>query len=159
MAKKDEISSTEKLLGLIRQKENKVPPAKEPEPVETLKKFPQPSVLSNVIPMRKKACVGIDIGYHELKLAMINKLSDKRHELVDFISVPYEADMTPGSSNFPQFLRNTLIKFCGGSKKNCLVECHIVSQSRNAKPQNPQSLQKTGRQCNLLDIEKRLVFQ
>lgn len=120
MAKKDEISSTEKLLGLIRQKENKVPPATEPEPVETLNKFPQPSVLSNVIPMRKKACVGIDIGYHELKLAMINKLSDKRHELVDFISVPYEADMTPGSSNFPQFLRNTLIKFCGGSKKIAL---------------------------------------
>ena len=85
MAKKDEISSTEKLLGLIRQKENNVDSPTEPEHAETFQKTQQPTMLSNVVSIRKRAAVGIDIGYHELNLAMVNQISDKRQELLDFI--------------------------------------------------------------------------
>ena len=120
MAKKDEISSTEKLLGLIRQKEDIEAPTTETEPPDTFEAPSQPTILSNVVPMRKKAGVGIDIGYHELKLAMVNQVSDKRQELVDFISIPYEAGITPTSAKFPAFLRDTLKAFCGKSRKIAL---------------------------------------
>jgi type IV pilus assembly protein PilM len=120
LAKKDEISSTEKLLGLIRQKEDSEAPTTETEPSDTFQPQQQPTILSNVVPMRKKAGVGIDIGYHELKLAMINQVSDKRQELVDFISIPYEAGITPTSAKFPNFLRDTLKAFCGKSRKIAL---------------------------------------
>ena len=117
MAKKDEISSTEKLLGLIRQKENRVEPPSQPEAEISPDVAPQQTILSNVVPMRKRAGVGIDIGYQELKLAMINQVSDKRLELIDFISIPYADGMTPSSPKFPQFLRTVLKDFCGRSKK------------------------------------------
>ena len=120
MAKKDEISSTEKLLGLIRQKENNEATTTETEPSGTFEAPSQPTILSNVVPMRKKAGVGIDIGYHELKLAMVNQVSDKRQELLDFISIPYEAGITPTSPKFPNFLRDTLKAFCGKTKKIAL---------------------------------------
>ncbi len=120
MAKIDEISSTEKLLGLIRQKESREEPSTEPESSDTFQASPQQTILSNVVPMRRRAGVGIDIGYHELKLAMVNQGSDKRQELIDFISIPYEGDITPNSTKFPQFLRNTLKDFCGKNKKVAL---------------------------------------
>jgi len=120
LGKQDEISSTEKLLGLIRQKENSKDLPKDPEPTETFQKSPQQSILSNVVPMRKRAGIGIDIGYHELKLAMVNQASDKRQELIDFVSIPYEDDITPNSTKFPLFLRNTLKDFCGKNKKGSL---------------------------------------
>ena len=120
MAKKDEISSTEKLLGLIRQKENNVDSPTEPEHAETFQKTQQPTMLSNVVSIRKRAAVGIDIGYHELNLAMVNQISDKRQELLDFISIPYEAGIKPNSTKFPQFLNNTLKDFCGRGRKIAL---------------------------------------
>jgi len=120
LAKKDEISSTEKLLGLIRQKEDIEAPTTETKTPDTFEAPSQPTILSNVVPMRKKSGVGIDIGYHELKLAMVNQLSDKRQDLLDFISVPYEAGITPDSPKFPAFLRDTLKAFCGKSKKIAL---------------------------------------
>ena len=131
MAKKDEISSTEKLLGLIRQKENGEESQPSPEGVQTMPKSPpespppsaskqQPSSFSNVVTMRKRITVGIDIGYTELKLAMVNQVSEKRQELIDFVSIPYDSGMSPSSSKFPEFLRSALKKFCGRSKKLAL---------------------------------------
>ena len=131
MAKKDEISSTEKLLGLIRQKENseEVQPSAEggqatmdsapipPPPTDSQQPL---STFSNVVPMRKRVTVGIDIGYYELKLGMVNQVSEKRQELVDFVSIPYESGMSPSSSAFPEFLRSALKRFCGRSKKIAL---------------------------------------
>jgi type IV pilus assembly protein PilM len=120
LAQKDEISSTEKLLGLIRQKENKVDPPTEPESSETFQNPQQQTMLSNVVSMRKRVGVGIDIGYTELSLAKVSQISDKRQELLEFISVPYEDGITPSSPKFPQFLRNTLKDFCGRDKKVAL---------------------------------------
>ena len=120
MAKKDEISSTEKLLGLIRQKENNLDPPAQAEQSKILQKPQQQTMLSNVVPMRKKIGVGIDIGYHELNLAKVNQISDKRQELLDFISIPYDTDITPNSTKFPLFLRDALKDFCGRSKKIAL---------------------------------------
>lgn len=116
MAKKDDISSTEKLLDLIRQKngQEQDPPDLPPsEPVaETQEDF-----LSSVVPLRKKVTVGVDIGYYELKLCMINQVSEKKQELLDFISIPYDEGITPDSPKFPKFLNASLKNFCGRNRK------------------------------------------
>jgi Tfp pilus assembly PilM family ATPase len=58
-----------------------------------------------------------DTGYYELKLGMVNQISEKKLELLDFITVPYENNVTPNSTKFPQFLKSTLKNFCGKNRK------------------------------------------
>jgi Tfp pilus assembly PilM family ATPase len=116
LAKKDEISSTEKLLGLIRQKNDKEKPPADLSDSETLKETQQ-GFLANVVPLRKKVTIGVDIGYYELRLCMINQVSDKKQELLDFITIPYEDGISAKSPKFPQFLKSALKNFCGRKRK------------------------------------------
>jgi len=116
LANKDEISSTEKLLGLIRQKNDET---SSPTETASSERVPdsQPNFLSSVVPLRKKVTVGVDIGYYELKLGMVNQISEKKLELLDFLSIPYENDIGPNSPKFPKFLKTTLKNFCGRNRK------------------------------------------
>lgn len=116
MAKKDEISSTERLLGLIRDKNGATESEVEDKAIEPKSK-PRQDLFSNVVPMRKKVTVGVDIGYYDLKLSMINRLSEKKQELLDFIAIPYEEGIIPNTPKFPQFLKKALKNFCGSSRK------------------------------------------
>jgi len=136
LAGKDEISSTEKLLDLIREDNDQVqepsnlsaeaPDVPEAEtPVESLAD-PEVEVavednsaplFSNVIPMRKKTTVGVDIGYHELKLAMVNQVSERKHELLDFATIPFPEGISQSSPTFPAFLKNALKEFSGKSRQ------------------------------------------
>ncbi|MCG6912265.1 MAG: hypothetical protein LJE94_19400, partial [Deltaproteobacteria bacterium] len=115
MAGKDEISSTEKLLDLIREDsggrqsptdmptsdEKKsaatphasgapdMPASDAPESEDAMEESRPAPLFSNVIPMRKRTTVGVDIGYTEIKMAMINTVSERRHELLDFTTIPF----------------------------------------------------------------------
>ena len=131
MAGKDEISSTEKLLDLIREEKEGDPTSSEPPPDPSTEPDSQPEpepsdtvasepFLSNVIPIRKKTTVGVDIGYHELKLAMINQVSERKHELLDFVTLPYPAGVNQNSPKFSEFLKNSLKSFCGKSKSTAI---------------------------------------
>lgn len=135
MAGKDEISSTEKLLDLIREDSDH---DQEPsdlstdtsadlsaeEPAETAVETPVETtsapLFSNVIPMRKKATVGVDIAYHELKMAMVNQASERKHELLDFATIPYPEGISQSSATFPAFLKNALKDFCGKSRQTAI---------------------------------------
>ena len=139
MAGKDEISSTEKLLDLIREENDKVqepsnlsaetPAAQEAQastdapvetPAETDEASPSATLFSNVIPMRKKTTVGVDVGYHELKLAMVNQVSERKHELLDFATIPYPKGISQNSPTFAAFLKNALKDFCGKSRQTAI---------------------------------------
>ncbi|RLB98155.1 MAG: hypothetical protein DRH90_22295, partial [Deltaproteobacteria bacterium] len=63
--------------------------------------------------MRKKTTVGVDIGYYELKLAMINQVSERKQELLDFAAISYPEGISQSSPAFPAFLKNALKDFCG----------------------------------------------
>ena len=98
MVKREEISSTEKLLKLIRTtketdpKQNKAVP--EPSPA-------QPSVSSRprIFKFGKSVTVGVDISYHDLKLVKTQQAADKKYQLLDYKTIPFEAGVGLGERN------------------------------------------------------------
>lgn len=115
MAKRDEISSTEKLLALIRNKNR--------SELENAQISSAPSFISrlklslkNAVNFKRSISVGVDIGYDDMKLVKMRNLSQQKHELVDYARISFEPDMTPDNPDFSKFLKNNLSRFCGSSK-------------------------------------------
>lgn len=115
MARPDIISSTERLLELIRGKN---PSSPEESPVSTPTSYTDrlTSSFKKVLPFRKKMTMGVNIGYHDLKIVEISHTSDKKLELINFKRVPFESDISIDSPIFPRFLRSILADFNGSSK-------------------------------------------
>jgi len=112
LAKPDDISSTERLLNLIRKKNSndKFVPSRRNELGGSRTK------IARFFPFGKRETIGVDIHYDDLKLVKIQQSSDKDLELLDYVTVPFEPDMSPSSSRFAQFLKQTLSNFCGATK-------------------------------------------
>ena len=72
MVRKDEISSTEKLLDLIR--ETPLPPSAANETGAASSR--QPGLL-NSLTFKKPIGIGVEIGNSDIKIAKINRISDK----------------------------------------------------------------------------------
>lgn len=112
MARNDEISSTERLLELIRDNSDTQTNS---ETVSTkgigerVKKL-----LTLTLSFGKPVTVGVDVGYQELRLVKIRRTP--RPELVDYICIPYGNDLTPSKSEFTKFLKRSLTQFCGSGK-------------------------------------------
>ena len=116
MAKHDEISSTERLLDLIRGKNDKDPGFSDdinPPRSSVAKK--QLSV-KELLSFRGTKTIGVDIGYNNLRLVEINRFSDKKQELSKYLKIPYEHDISRDSPQFSLFLKSALKRFCNGSK-------------------------------------------
>ncbi len=116
MAKHDEISSTARLLDLIRGKNDKEPGFSDdvspPHSPVGKKKLSIKDVLS----FRGTKTIGVDIGYNNLRLVEINRFSDKKQELSKYLKIPYEHDISRDSPQFSLFLKSALKRFCNGSK-------------------------------------------
>ncbi len=116
MAKHDEISSTEKLLDLIRSNHtaaDKTTNTLDPSQSTSVRK----SISEKIIPFKKSITVGIDIGCYDLKMVKVTQYFDQRWKLLDYTKAPFEPQITKESSGFPDFLKSTLTKFCGPSKR------------------------------------------
>jgi type IV pilus assembly protein PilM len=117
LAKRDEITSTEKLLNLIRE------PKKLPgnQPVASSPASAPPSAsdeaskktLIRPVSLKRRTVVGVEIGYTNLKMARVQRLADKKIELVDYRSMPIPEGMSPHQEGFDSFLRKGLNEFCG----------------------------------------------
>lgn len=118
MPKNDEITSTERLLGLIRNDEKgiDVPEAQlSQQSQETLKPRPVRSW-----GMKKNITVGVDFGYTDVKLVKIRQSSEKQWHLLGYRSVPLDPQIPKESPEFSGFFRKTLTSFCGSSGKFAL---------------------------------------
>jgi len=116
LAKHDKISSTEKLLNLIRSNNttaDKTLNTLDPPQSTRIRK----SISTKIIPFKRSITVGVDIGHHDLKMVKVTQYSDKRWKLLDYMKIPFESQITKESSEFPDFLKSTLTKFCGHSKR------------------------------------------
>ena len=113
MSSPKDISSTEKLLDLLRSDEH---PG---ETRDALPIFPPKKAERGNISgffAKKSVSVGVDIGHDELKLVKVNRPSSSRWKLLDYKKVPIKAGMSRGAPEFAGFLRSELAQFCGSRK-------------------------------------------
>jgi len=112
LAQRDDISSTEKLLNLIRGDN-----AKQSEASPGLSSpLSVSSSAKKIIPFRKAVTIGVDIGANELLLAKIVSLSEQKRRLVDYRREPFNPGISKNSPEFLKFLKSALIDFCGSAK-------------------------------------------
>ncbi|MDY6792909.1 MAG: hypothetical protein SWH54_16715 [Thermodesulfobacteriota bacterium] len=112
---RDEISSTERLLDLIRSSTktgNEFPPNK------PSRSFSQrlSSYFNNLFSFKKSITVGVDIGYNELKLVKTRRSSSQQQQLLDYVKVPYLPNVSVGHAEFSPYLKSVLTRFCGSAK-------------------------------------------
>jgi len=125
LAKRDEVSSTERLLDLIRddsKSDYTAPGYASPKSFShRLKKL-----FNNPVSFRKSITIGVDLGHDDIKMVKISRISDQKYELLEYARIPFDKDVDRQSPQFPQFLRPILTEFCGSSK-NIELWCTIPS--------------------------------
>ncbi len=124
MPANNEISSTERLLGLIRGEDNGV------ENIDTLlsNEFPdkRKARSARVWQLKKKITVGIDFGHQYLKLVKVRQVLDDQWNLLDYRNIPLDPRIPKDSPEFTRFFRATLTGFCGSPGK-CKLWSTITS--------------------------------
>lgn len=115
MARHDEISSTEKLLDLIRGKGDTATDSTYVAPRQPTKGGLKNSIIQS-FPLKKRIVVGVDIGGEELKMVKVSQAMDKSLEMLDYSSQPFDSDMSKDSPQFSSFLKSALNDFCGDIK-------------------------------------------
>lgn len=115
MTLKKEISSTEKLLEVIRSKQSPHAPGMSSDsPQPTGRKKPS---LLKAMPHRKTTfSIGVDIGHRHLFLVKVGKPASGQWELVDCGIVPLPNGVQKGTPAFAEFVKRELDTFGGTSR-------------------------------------------
>jgi type IV pilus assembly protein PilM len=113
LARKDEISSTEKLLDLIRDTT--------PLPSKTANQTgaassSHPGLLKSLT-FQKPIGIGVEIGNSDIKVAKINRISDKSFELIDYEIVHVDRIDAFDTPHLVKALADALSRFCDGLKR------------------------------------------
>ena len=104
MARRDEISSTEKLLELIRSDENLGN--------ETLETHSSPSSpIAQKLP--KDIKIGIDFSDNALKFVKVGQPSERQWQLLGYQKIPIDPQIPEESTEFHDFFKTALSEFCG----------------------------------------------
>jgi type IV pilus assembly protein PilM len=108
LAKKDEIGSTEKLLGLIRHADSTPKTA-------PVKSGAAKSISSMIQPINfsKRRIIGVDVGHTYIKVAKVERLSEKSFEMIDYFDVPLPRPMTLQDSSFINLIKNNVARIVG----------------------------------------------
>jgi len=125
LTKRDEISSTERLLDLIRD-DGKQEDIAVDAGARKSKGSRLMGLIRNPASFKQSISVGVDLGHDDLKLVKINRISDQKFEMLEYARVPFESGVTQNNPAFYQFLRPILANFCGSSK-NPDIWCTIPS--------------------------------
>ncbi|MDD5712016.1 MAG: pilus assembly protein PilM [Smithellaceae bacterium] len=114
MSRAKEISSTEKLLNIIRNRQDGVAPSIQgaANPPRKEFKIPRP----RIIPSYRSINIGVDIGHERLRLVKVAR-SDTRWNLLELKSIPLAKSMTTNSPEFGGLLRDALAEFIDSPKK------------------------------------------
>ena len=111
MSRLKDITSTERLLDIIRNKKDDISiESIDKSKIELPKKrfkFNSPKIAS----IRKSVNIGIDIGHKYLRLVKMARLADNHWEMLAYKSVPFiHAKKSP---EFINFLKSEINEFCG----------------------------------------------
>jgi type IV pilus assembly protein PilM len=116
LARVNEISSTEKLLKLIRSKDGETPPAAaggSPPPGAG----PPVSPSSPRIILGKTATVGIDIGHAYVRLVRAVEEAGGKLRIAERRRIPLPHRVARDTPEFSAFLRSVLAEFCGSARR------------------------------------------
>ncbi len=125
MAKRDEVSSTERLLDLIRDDSKSEYTT---TGIASQRSFGHrlKNIFINPVSFRKSITVGLDLGHDDIKMVKMSQISDQKYEMLEYARIPFDQDVDRQSPQFPQFLRPIMMDFCGNSK-NVKLWCTIPS--------------------------------
>ena len=170
MARLDDITSTEKLLKVIRGKKDEAPtPSGSPEPLPTKTgsfKIPSLKLPSTAImPFKKSSTVGIDIGHEYVHLVRAVESSHKKWQIVDRICIPLPPKTPRSTPEFAAFLKVTLASFCGSAAQCSLwaimsaarVDVRHIRIPKVPKKQIDNAVYWTARKDAPFD-EKEMIF-
>ena len=89
MAKRDEVTSTERLLDLIRTDSesdyNAATAGSNKSLGHRLK-----NIFNNPVSFRKVVTVGIDLGHEDIKMVKISRVSSQKYEMLEYERIPFE---------------------------------------------------------------------
>jgi type IV pilus assembly protein PilM len=112
LATQKDITSTEKLLDLIRSTndtgQDRIPGNDDQPDTGGFKRHVYRSLSS-----KRSVKVGVDFSNGQMKLVMVRKSSGNRWELMNFRRVPYEEHVLRDNTTFLSFLEPILRDFCG----------------------------------------------
>ncbi len=110
MASEKEITSTEKLLDVIRGgAEKQESGASDEVPARESHE----SLLTGRFARQKGVTVGVDIGYSRIRFITVSQGSHKRWKLLDYGSSTIPTGIEKGTPAFTAFLKESLAKYCG----------------------------------------------
>ena len=112
MGARDEITSTEKLLDLIRSPNDAGSEEPAPNPIDLTSGKHGHRRLKLVWPSKRRVTVGIDFGYKDLKLVKTGVSGKGQWQLLEYRSIPIDPQAPPGSPEYTQTLKNGLTEFC-----------------------------------------------
>ncbi len=112
MASEKEITSTEKLLDVIRGGSEK------PEEAKADSDSPQGSLFAGRFARQKGVTIGVDIGYSKIRFVRVSQISGKRWKLLDYSGVTIPDDLARGTAKFATFLKEALSRYCGPPGKS-----------------------------------------
>ena len=117
MAKRDEYSSTEKLLEIIRNESNEEAAVADSSPPSRSFMGRFSAILKTSLTPGKSTTVGVDIGYNDLKLVKVRYVSSDSVEMIDYKRIPFEHDVNVEHPDFVNFLKTSLSSFFGSLEK------------------------------------------
>lgn len=108
-----DISSTERLLRLIRNNEK---PGEMPDTMDISPSGKVKKVGTQGFRAKKSISVGVDIGPDELRLVKVRQPSSGQWELLGCKKVLIKSGVSRGTPEFSDFLRSELERFCGSGR-------------------------------------------
>ncbi len=130
MARMNDITSTEKLLDLIRKKKPEPPPA---VPADHAPFPPPPKKIRTAFPRKvgimKAVTVGVDISHDALRLVKTVRIADNRRQMLEYYTLPLHPWNRRGTPAFPNLLKNELSRFCGSHQR---IDTWAVMSAANA---------------------------
>ena len=115
MSRLKEITSTERLLDIIRHKKNDINESADKSKIDPPKKGFK-FTASKIISVQKSVTIGIDIGHKYLRLVKTARLADNEWELLDYKSVPFTHITTIKSPEYINFLKSEINEICANCK-------------------------------------------
>jgi Tfp pilus assembly PilM family ATPase len=121
LARVNDISSTEKLLDLIRKKGHDARPSAllpggKPLPLPPLKKSVKRFFPSKIQSSRKAINVGVDIGHEALRMVRMARISHNQWALTGYETAPLNRETRRGTPEFISLVKSELARFCGSQK-------------------------------------------